>query len=393
MRRNILFHQLFLLCTILFIPVTDASACNIPVFRYALERWESDPVELIVFYDDQLTDDELKIVEQLRSQSSLRGENANVSVVLQNVNEIDAPLQPVWQELTIDQKQALPRTICRMQVKRDQRLTIWNRPLDQDSVALLLNSPARTKLAERLLEGDSVVWLVLASGDEQQTEALSQMLREQLPNIAKDIPLPEGIGLPGSELFSPIPLEIFFSVLVIDHDDPQEAFLRELMTRLSPKSYAAGSPLVAPVFGRGRIFDVLDAKAIRPSLLKELSYFLSGACSCQMKELNPGFDLLMNVAWRTELYGDEIPEIPEPLHSRINEEMATVYVEIPDGNELETPAETSAPQIRSSSESVKATEGPDKMLGYRLDWLLLMFISLLVLIVAASSVRMKISDD
>ena len=32
-----------------------ACACTIPVFRYALERWESDHFLVIVYHDGQLT--------------------------------------------------------------------------------------------------------------------------------------------------------------------------------------------------------------------------------------------------------------------------------------------------------------------------------------------------
>ena len=33
-----------------------ATACNIPVFRYALERWRPDICEVIVFHDGSFTD-------------------------------------------------------------------------------------------------------------------------------------------------------------------------------------------------------------------------------------------------------------------------------------------------------------------------------------------------
>ncbi|MFN9911224.1 MAG: hypothetical protein ACK53L_01495, partial [Pirellulaceae bacterium] len=43
------FGGLFLLALLVWCRGESASACNIPVFRYALERWKADNYELLVF--------------------------------------------------------------------------------------------------------------------------------------------------------------------------------------------------------------------------------------------------------------------------------------------------------------------------------------------------------
>ena len=40
-------------------------------------------------------------------------------------------------------------------------------------------------------------------------------------------------------------------------------------------------------------------------LIHDLTEFLCGACSCQVKEQNPGFDLLLSTNWAEALFGED----------------------------------------------------------------------------------------
>jgi hypothetical protein len=51
------------------------------------------------------------------------------------------------------------------------------------------------------------------------------------------------------------------------------------------------------VFGRGRVLYALAGRGINADNIREACEFLVGPCSCQVKEMNPGVDLLMDVAW------------------------------------------------------------------------------------------------
>ncbi len=77
----------------------------------------------------------------------------------------------------------------------------------------ILDSPSRKELAKRLLAGDSVVWLVLQSKDAQANAACRRMLKETFEKLETELELPEGIGEPGSELYSEVPLFLRFSSL------------------------------------------------------------------------------------------------------------------------------------------------------------------------------------
>mgnify|MGYP001204107519 CR=1 FL=1 len=43
----------------------SVNACQVPVFRYALERWASDKYELAIFFNDSLSEDQGALVNSL----------------------------------------------------------------------------------------------------------------------------------------------------------------------------------------------------------------------------------------------------------------------------------------------------------------------------------------
>ncbi len=74
-------------------------------------------------------------------------------------------------------------------------------------------------------------------------------------------------------------------------------------------------PLLFPVFGRGRALYALAGKGINRETLDEAATFLIGKCSCQVKELNPGVDLLLAADWdklvKAQLTADQgLPNLP-----------------------------------------------------------------------------------
>ena len=56
---------------------------------------------------------------------------------------------------------------------------------------------------------------------------------------------------------------------------------------------------------RGRVVVPLIGKGITTDNLGEIATFLTGPCSCQVKALNPGVDLLMNCDWQSAVLGED----------------------------------------------------------------------------------------
>lgn len=278
-----------------------ASACNIPVFRYALERWRPDTCEMIVFYDTLTPQNHAKL-ETIRNACVERGGSANLEVKLSHVtSETAESRRDLWATLSENQKPKLPYVLIRSSLGSGKTVTHWYGSL-QELPGNVEQSPARRELTKRLMRGDSVVWLILKSKDSQKNESIRQRLKSQLDQLSQRLELPEGIGLPGSELFSEVPLFLKFSILEIDPQDESERLLVRMMAGFEPDNQ--DEPLVAPVFGRGRVLEVIRASQLDSGLIGDLTMFLCGACSCQVKERNPGFDLLLSIDWNKELYGD-----------------------------------------------------------------------------------------
>ncbi len=253
--------------------VQIASACTIPVFRYALDRWESDPFRLVVPKAWATDRDKVKLLVPLRGNGV-----ANVLV-----EESEDP--------------ALDR--ASLLFPHDDAV-LWEGPLDPDSLAALLDSPVRRELVRRILEGDSVVWVVATkAGGEEEVERIASRLRflEQVAELPVQNP-----DDPESQLGPGPDLKLKFTVLPLSLDDPVERQFAAMLAGPAHQDYVKdGIPFAAPVFGRGRVLGAWALEELDDLMIEDTSLFLTGRCSCRVKNENPGWDLLLKVDWETAL--------------------------------------------------------------------------------------------
>jgi hypothetical protein len=285
-----------------FATASPASACVIPVFRFALERWAPDLYEVSVFYRGTLSDTDEQLVTKLEDWAVHNGGRVNLEVVRCNLDE-DVPddLLAIWKSLP---DAPLPRVVIRSPRKPTGQSIVWHGSLHDPFVAALAISPARREIANRLLQGDAVVWLLVRGSDEAQANRARKTLEAALASLADQLELPAGIGRPGSELLSQVPLQLAFSVVEIAADATDEPMLRHLLRANLSKPSPPEDSLIAPIFGRGRVLTVQSARDLEPETITDLTTYLCSACSCQVKQQNPGFDLLCEVNWDERLFGD-----------------------------------------------------------------------------------------
>ncbi len=94
-----------------------------------------------------------------------------------------------------------------------------------------------------------------------------------------------------------------FSILRVSRSDAAEAGLILMLEGGQPDlAGIKDEPLFYPVFGRGRVLAGLRQSEMKPSAIDEAVFFLLGACSCEVKNLNPGWDLVMPVDWEGQLF-------------------------------------------------------------------------------------------
>lgn len=261
-----------------------ALACQVPVFRYALERWA--PADYLVTVAKPANAAEEKLVESLRAARNDAENPVNLEV------EIGAPAQLALR---------YPHKLRDMQAA-----PVWQGPLTAENVRRLIDSPARQEIRKRLLVGESAVWVLVESGDRAKDDAAFASLTQSLTEAEKSLKLPDGVVTPSAAranenadvLRTDLQLKIAFSTLRIRRDDADEAVLLAMLTHIEDDlgSYV-GEPMAFPVFGRGRVLEPLIGAGIHKDNVIEHATYLCGACSCEVKDQNPGIDLLMAANW------------------------------------------------------------------------------------------------
>ncbi len=257
--------------------VIAAQCCSVPVFRYALDHWPADsfrlevPVE--IYQDDAL------------------------APALRNLGQNAAPNL----EASRSRDTASTARLLTPPKRHSEGLLLWNGKLDSHVYNELTNSPARQELAKRLLEGCSMVWVIVECGKSEADNATVSLVEKRLRFLEQVCEIaPMDPSDPSNKLGPGPKLEIKLSAIRITRDSPEE---RLFITMLAgPSGLSAlpdDKPFVAAVFGRGRVLGVWSDPD--ESTIEEASRFLMGACSCQVKNQNPGWDLLMPVDWDSAL--------------------------------------------------------------------------------------------
>jgi hypothetical protein len=312
---------LCLMVLFVLVPVS-AFACSVPVFRYAMERWPADYYEAVLIHRGQLTEDEKQLLNELRQEDSETEDFLNLHIMeldiattpeekVKSLLMSESDISPPWGGET------LPVLVLWYPSARGRMPPIWQGRLTPSTVTALLQSPKRQKLAERLIEGQTTVWIFLESGNADKDKAALRLLEQELETAARELKeqaqsMPDEFGVPE--------VTYSFSTLSVSRSDPNELMLLTLLLNSEPDlDEYADEPMVFPVFGRGRALFTLIGEGITSDNIRETIAFLVGPCGCEIKMLNPGVDLLMAANWDAaamrfyeefyETYDEEVPEL------------------------------------------------------------------------------------
>lgn len=264
--------------TFLALAAATAWACQVPVFRYALERWEPG-------------------LYLARVPEGAKLETGTVPVNVEDKPTADVTELQLFYPGGLRQASDKP---------------IWSAPMTEANVRRMIDSPARQELQKRLLTGESAIWVLLESGDKEKNDAAAKLLEEALRAAEEKLELPDGVitqeeaSNPNATrhkenadvLQSDLPLKIAFSTLRLSRNDEAEAAFLAMLTHIEPDLQEIDDePMVFPIFGRGRALEPLIGRGIHADNVLEAAAYLCGACSCEIKEQNPGIDLLMAADW------------------------------------------------------------------------------------------------
>src|SRR5262249_28271754 len=130
------------LAAVLLLTAAAAHACNVPVFRYALERWPPDPYEVIVFHRGPLGP----------PATALRAAPANLAEAATPIANFpsergDLARKPDKELVRFFEAQPdkgnLPLLVVRYPAPSGIIEEVWSGRLSADVVRQLLDSPAR----------------------------------------------------------------------------------------------------------------------------------------------------------------------------------------------------------------------------------------------------------
>ncbi len=257
---------------LMLLATASAWACQVPVFRYALERWEPG-------------------LYRVRAPAGVEISGlANAELEKTTATQLELYFPPRLRQAT--------------------GAPIWSATMNAENVRVMLDSPVRQELAKRLLAGQSAVWLLLESGDAAKDDATAKTVEEGLRAAQEKLKLPDGVitqdeaNDPNKRrenadvLQSDLPLKIEFSTLRMSRYNMEEQALIAMLMHLEPDlGEYVNEPMVFPIFGRGRAIEPLIGKGIHIDNMLDAATYLCGACSCEIKEQNPGIDLLMTADW------------------------------------------------------------------------------------------------
>ncbi len=310
--------RLYILACCLGTPGAAASACSVPVFRYALERWPADDYDLVVFHRGTLVPQDQAALDWLERFESQSRHLCYANYTVHTVNlgaTLDESVRALWEAQS---DAVLPWMVVRCPNSFPEAGIVWSGRLDAAAAKRVVDSPLRQQTAERILKGQAAVWILLESGNKAQDDKAANKLQSELGKITRLLnpaslvrdSARETWGDEGAGSNQPIA----FSMVRLSRSDPAERMLVNtlLASEADLRSYA--QPIAFPVFGRGRVLYALVGKGINEQNIGEACAFLVTGCSCAVKAENPGTDLLMLADWQAAMEGqwDESAQFPVP---------------------------------------------------------------------------------
>lgn len=305
-------------------------ACDTPVYRYAMYRWTPTPYEVYYFHEDFFQEEKYnekdtashKAIERLSADPERPANIVLVPVNLfadKELRGVPPDVRKMWQK---QENKSLPRYL----LVSPQGAHVYSGALTSDEIASLATSAARQRIADLLADGRSGTFVLLTGKDKSANESAEKMLNALAADVAAgkvdlySSPQP-GSGSPavgseeGPDSSSPqnegdIDKEDTeksapsrqIGVVTLDRDDPKERWLSEMLLAVEPdlkdKDFE-DQPMVFVVYGRARALPPYIGKGITRNNMLEVLDFITGACSCTVKEQNPGVDLLTRYDWET----------------------------------------------------------------------------------------------
>jgi hypothetical protein len=308
----------------------DIAACDTPVYRYAMYRWEPAPFQIYYFFKGAMDEKAEKIKQAIDAAENSEDKPANVMFMAVNLDE-DPLLRKIPPYVKHDflprQSPAIPSELTetplpylpdglepfappelpsyQVVAPPPYFMKMYSGELDESEIAAFIDSPARRQIAKQLEAGKASVLVMLTGTDDtanQEAEKATKKIIQDLAAGKVELYLPPSFAMDEGDTEEEKGPTIEFGFVKVDRDDPKEYWLVESLLSMEQDlkdEQWVDKPMVFAVFGRGRALPPFVGKGINEDNLLDCVYFVTGACSCTVKDQNPGMDLLFAYDWYT----------------------------------------------------------------------------------------------
>ncbi|MEA1909372.1 MAG: hypothetical protein U9N43_10185 [Euryarchaeota archaeon] len=284
----------------LILTCEPVSACDVPVFRYAMERWHVDIYEIVVFHDGSLNPEDTSTVSWLLQHSHENNPSANFLVTVVDLStEMDGSMRGLWESLD---SPGLPLLVVRQPESGMYRGCVWSSSLSMDSARKIVNSPARQEIAKRLMDGGAASFVLIAGSNQSHNNKAAKFVREELSMAEDELTLsPQFLERTDLEELGAKPTPEF-SLIRLSRDDPAEEVFVSMLMYSEPGLFEyQEDPMLFPMFGRGRTLYALAGRGITRDNIYAACEVTIGPCSCTVKDGNPGVDMLIVADWNSRI--------------------------------------------------------------------------------------------
>jgi hypothetical protein len=325
------------------------TACDTPVYRYAMYSWTPSDYEIHFLHRGQPSAADRALLGQFDEMLQTAKVPTNITLQawdLSDESQLTSMPSPVRAAWTNQQKKQRPD---QREPRPDDSLFVVVNPhgvaihggnLEPEDLETLTDSPARRRMTELMHQGHGAVFILLRSGNETDDNLAESILQKA---VAQTIPRQAGDATsedsePLFHATSPRQEPLNAAMVRISREDPQEAWLVKMLLSVEEDLHDYDEPMIFAICGRGRALEPYIGGGIIPENLADSVAFMTGNCSCIVKEQNPGLDLLTRWDWDATAVA---------MAERIGEE---------EGNEQLLTAEELFPEIVISSEGENPAE-------------------------------------
>ena len=301
-------------------------ACTTPVYRYAMYNWPPAPYFIFYFHPGEIPGEDVKVNEAITKLAEEGPPFGNVllepvDVSKDEVEKLPKPVQDAWRE-HVGEKTEGAEPVHLVFTSWGARLYAGR--LDEAAVKAMVESPLRTKIGKLLQDGCAAVMVFLPGTKEAENKQAEEVAKDLVaragagqvpiesamfdPSLYPRPPSAQGPGGEGSEEDgeeAPTEEELLaaasrlkLGLVTVDRSQKAEKWLFDSLMAVEPDlKELADEPMIFFAYGRGRAMPPYVGKGINAENLTAEVQFLASACSCFVKDQNPGVDLLMCWDW------------------------------------------------------------------------------------------------